>query len=372
MLKEGNKWTPGELLAIGRIGGDDMKSPRPVVEGVTRDGEIVSLSDAMGLRGRVLRIGWELPEDLSESEWRAAGELLGKIEGSIMWWVGDWWAFGELKYGERKAIVDAPNWGGPEYQTCRDAEWVSKSIELSRRRDNLSWSHHREVAALDAKTQKYFLDLAERGKNGKPLTRNDLRTAISQQKTRERALSKSADLKDQYNVIVIDPPWPMQKIVREVRPNQAGFDYETMDEDQLVEFWESDIEDHVAPHCHLFCWTTQRFLPIALRLLERWGFDYVCQFVWHKPGGFQPVGLPQFNAEFILYGRRGSPVFADTKNFPTCFNADRREHSRKPDEFYQMISRVCAGSRIDIFSREPREGFSQFGNEVGKFSDAAQ
>ena len=161
-----------------------------------------------------------------------------------------------------------------------------------------------------------------------------------------------------YSTIVIDPPWPMQKIEREVRPNQVGFDYPTMTEEDLVAFG-ATINRCAAEHCQLFMWTTQKFLPMALRLLEEWGFHYVLTMVWHKPGGFQPVGLPQYNCEFVLYARSGSPGFVDTKAFNCCFEASRREHSRKPDEFYDLIRRVTADGRIDIFSREQRDGFDQ-------------
>lgn len=167
-----------------------------------------------------------------------------------------------------------------------------------------------------------------------------------------------------YSCIIIDPPWEMQKIERDVRPNQVEFDYPTMDESELAAF---DVASISHDDCHLFCWTTHKHLPMALRLVERWGFNYVCTMVWHKPGGFQPIGLPQYNCEFALYARRGTPEFTDTKAFPCCFNAPRREHSRKPDEFYDMVRRVTEGPRIDIFSREPREGFAQFGNEPGRF-----
>jgi len=168
-----------------------------------------------------------------------------------------------------------------------------------------------------------------------------------------------------YDCIVIDPPWQMEKIERDVRPNQVAFDYPTMEEAELAAF---DVGGMAADSCHLFCWTTHKHLPMALRLLDAWGFRYVCTMVWHKPGGFQPIGLPQYNCEFVLYARRGSPAFADTKAFPCCFEAPRREHSRKPDEFYALISRVTDGPRIDVFSREPREGFAQYGNETQKFA----
>lgn len=168
-----------------------------------------------------------------------------------------------------------------------------------------------------------------------------------------------------FSVIVADPPWPMEKIERDVAPNQVAFEYPTMSEEELAAFGLPSI---AADDCHLFLWTTHKFLPMAFRLLERWGFRYVCAFVWHKPGGFQPFGLPQYNCEFALYARKGSPTFRDTKAFPVCFDAGRREHSRKPDEFYDMIRRTTDGPRIDVFSREAREGFDQFGNEAGKFA----
>jgi N6-adenosine-specific RNA methylase IME4 len=172
----------------------------------------------------------------------------------------------------------------------------------------------------------------------------------------------------QYGTIVIDPPWPMKKIEREVRPNQVEFDYPTMDYDALRLF-RVKFQVMAADNCHVFMWTTQKFLPMAFRLLEDYEVKYVLTMVWHKPGGFQPVGLPQYNCEFVLYGRIGSPEFIDTKAFDCCFDGKRAEHSRKPDEFYEMIRRVTPDEhgRIDIFSREPRFGFDQYGNEPERF-----
>jgi N6-adenosine-specific RNA methylase IME4 len=171
-----------------------------------------------------------------------------------------------------------------------------------------------------------------------------------------------------FDVVVIDPPWKVEKIDRDVRPNQDAFDYPTMTNDELVTFWQSDMAGRLNPDCHLFMWATQRFLPDALKLVELFGFRYVFEMVWHKPGGFQPHDLPQYNCEFIIYGRRGSPVFVDTRQFNCCFEAPQREHSRKPDVFYDTVRRVTAGSRIDVFSREPRDGFAQYGNEIARFA----
>lgn len=162
-----------------------------------------------------------------------------------------------------------------------------------------------------------------------------------------------------YDVIVLDPPWAMEKIEREERPNQTGFDYTTMGEDELKALTLPCAED-----CHVWVWTTHRFMPMAMRLLDAWNLKYVCSFVWHKVGGFQPVGLPQYNCEFALYARRGSPSFVDTKAFPVCFEAPRGAHTEKPEAFYETIRRVTAGRRLDMFNRRAIEGFDTWGKEA--------
>jgi 16S rRNA G966 N2-methylase RsmD len=94
------------------------------------------------------------------------------MDRSVMWWIGDWWRYGDHEYGDRAAqALDQDTFS---YQTFMDAGWVSGRVETSRRREVLSWSHHREVAALEPAEQDEWLDRAE----SEGWSRNELRREI--------------------------------------------------------------------------------------------------------------------------------------------------------------------------------------------------
>ena len=97
------------------------------------------------------------------------------------------------KYGDRKAIVDDPNWQGPSFQTCANSASVCRASETSRRREVLSFGHHAEVAALDVKEADRLLDWAQATSptTGKPKSTKDLRREVRQSRARLRMASSS-------------------------------------------------------------------------------------------------------------------------------------------------------------------------------------
>lgn len=104
----------------------------------------------------VTETGWRPTRALSRDEWEAVGRDLLRMGRAWQWWVGDWVLYGERRFGETYA--DAIEMTGMEYQTLRNVVSVSRAVDVSRRRDNLSWSHHAEVAGLEPGQQDEWLE----------------------------------------------------------------------------------------------------------------------------------------------------------------------------------------------------------------------
>lgn len=167
-----------------------------------------------------------------------------------------------------------------------------------------------------------------------------------------------------YNLIVVDPPWPMGSFYadssgqrRETSPN---YDVLTIDEIKRL-----PVLRIAAQKCVLFLWTIRRHLHESFHLLKDYGFTYYLTMVWHKSRAMSLSGF-YWNAEFILVGYRGKgalPQFPKRPVVRTCFQADSHGHSIKPDEFYEMV-KVFGDKRIDLFARKEREGWDVWGDEV--------
>lgn len=177
---------------------------------------------------------------------------------------------------------------------------------------------------------------------------------------------KSNKINKKYKTIVIDPPWHQTKTgFRSVRPNQnRELPYKTMSLEEINNF---DINKFAKKNdCIIFLWTIDKYLDVAHQILKKWGFKKHCVFVWNKNTGVCPFSV-QFRNEFCLMGYRGK-LKLKRIGVPTCFFAKVREHSRKPEEFYKIVREITDYPRIDIFSREKRRGFDQWGNEINKFT----
>jgi len=140
----------------------------------------VFLQSPLDFAGDLSATGWQLPDTITRDQYEDAGRLLGKMEDSKQWWLGDWWNAG-AKWGEGQEICNAVGVG---YQHAADAGWVARQIPFSLRKEKLSFSHHKEVCSLDGDDlRQKFLDWCicqpDTGEvRDKPKSVRDLREAV--------------------------------------------------------------------------------------------------------------------------------------------------------------------------------------------------
>ena len=167
-----------------------------------------------------------------------------------------------------------------------------------------------------------------------------------------------------YQIIVIDPPWPIAKITHKTRPNQIIMDYPMMSIDEIKNLPIGLLADN---KCWCFLWSIQKFLFDSKDILENWGFKHLLTMTWEKTYG-KSAGMPlygfRWNIEFILVGYINKPeLWPKRPLIPARFSAENIRHSQKPDKFYQLIEPL-GEPRIDIFARKNRDGWDVIGNEI--------
>lgn len=235
---------------------------------------------------------------------------------------------------------------------------LSKAVD-----ENLSWQQlAREIKSILARQRAEEQQALEAEAEGEDQEDNEEDEEVEEELPPDEVRVKRGT----YAAIVIDPPWEVQDIEREVRPRQVGWDYPTMTEAELAAF--KPMRKLPNSDCHLYLWTTHKHLPAAFRLARAWGFNYQCLMTWRKNVGITPYSW-MYSTEHVLFCRRGSLDLLELGK-RLDFEAPVREHSRKPDEFYELVRHVSPGPRLDVFSRESRPGFDSWGNEAGKFDVA--
>lgn len=168
-----------------------------------------------------------------------------------------------------------------------------------------------------------------------------------------------------YNVILADPPWQYDNTGLE---GAAINHYDTMAVPELCDLL-TTIELGVSDNAVLFMWVTAPMLDVAMEVVNAWGFDYKTNIVWHKLQNGSGLGhYVRVEHELLLICTRGSFTPLTKHPISSILATPLREHSRKPDESYEIIERLYPDcSYIELFARTKRDGWDAWGNEVGKF-----
>ena len=174
-----------------------------------------------------------------------------------------------------------------------------------------------------------------------------------------------------YGVILADPPWRFEPYSRSSGMSRAADNHYPTS--PLGEIKSLDVASIAAPDSVLFLWATVPMLPQALETMAAWGFAYKSSFAWAK----DRVGTGFWNRnkhELLLIGTRGHvPAPAMGTQRPSLIEAPVREHSRKPDEAYEIIESYFPSlPKIELHARSSRArpGWDAWGAEAPDHGDA--
>lgn len=255
-------------------------------------------------------------------------------------------------------------------RTVKDAKAVltkaSPEVVASVERGDLAVSAAVKIAKRPAEEQAAIVERLDKAKAEKG-------TASAAAVLRQHERAKAADtlrnappaLPDgPFQVIVADPPWAYEAGTDD-GTKRGVTSYPTMTTEEICAM---DVAALAADDCVLWLWTTNAFMRDAYRVLDAWGFEEKTILTWEKT----QIGLGDYLrnvTEHCILAVRGRPTMTGSST-STHFRAQRREHSRKPDEFFEIVEDTCpapVGGYLELFCREPRVGWTGWGAEPGKF-----
>jgi N6-adenosine-specific RNA methylase IME4 len=176
-----------------------------------------------------------------------------------------------------------------------------------------------------------------------------------------------------YDVLIIDPPWQKKKGgLRKSRPNQGReLDYATMATEAIFDLLDKEVFILAEEHHVVFMWTIEQFLTECdVEMLKR-GYKRHIRIVWNKTNGIAPAFTIRYAHEYLVWYYKPKLLkIADTQRGKhiSVITEKARQHSRKPDAAYVMVNNLYPDSKkIDVFSREKRPGFSQWGDQIKFF-----
>lgn len=173
-----------------------------------------------------------------------------------------------------------------------------------------------------------------------------------------------------YRTVLADPPWRFTNRTGKVAPEHRRLSrYETM---TTADICALPIQDTVHQTAHLYLWVPNALLPEGLQVLRSWGFEYKSNIVWHKvrkDGGSDGRGVGFYFrnvTELLLFGVRGKNARTEApgRSQVNYMSSRKREHSRKPDEQYDLIESCSKGPYLELFARGTRPGWTYWGNQA--------
>lgn len=176
-----------------------------------------------------------------------------------------------------------------------------------------------------------------------------------------------------FATILADPPWRFQNRTGKMAPEHRRLlRYGTMELDEICAL---PVAGAAADTAHLYLWVPNALLPDGLAVMKAWGFDYKSNLVWHKvrkDGGSDGRGVGFYFrnvTELCLFGVRGknARTLAPGRRQVNLVGTRKREHSRKPDEFYDVIEACSSGPRLELFARGERKGWTAWGNQAERY-----
>lgn len=261
----------------------------------------------------------------------------------------------------------AASGGGVSGRTIQHAATVlEKAVpEVVRavERGEMAVSAAAELSSLSDEKQRAVLEKT----SGKPGNVRALVRQIEKQAVGAKLNAEPAPMPaGPYRVLVADPPWNYEKRAGDAT-HRGDLPYPSMTTDAICEM---AVRGLGCDESILWLWTTNAFMRDAYRVLDAWGYQEKTILTWVK----DRVGLGDWlrgKTEHCILAVRGKPTVTLT-NETTVLDAARREHSRKPDEFYALVEALCPGSKVELFAREARPGWAAWGAETGKFAGAAE
>lgn len=172
-----------------------------------------------------------------------------------------------------------------------------------------------------------------------------------------------------YSTILADPPWRFSNATGKVAPEHGRLHrYSTMDAARIA--W-LPVGELAASDAHLYLWVPTALIEDGLRVMRGWGFTYKTTVYWHKvrkDGGSDGRGVGFYFRNVVepcLFGVKGSMrTLAPGRRQVNLVATQKREHSRKPDEIYDLIEACSPGPYLELFARQRREGWHAHGDQV--------